>query len=95
MIVENKGEKYYVPDEIGNDKSKSVAEIFQAAIPYQQYLLSINKEKYLSKLSDIKEQIIELEKEPDEIMIPNDDKFSQMNMLEDRKKEINKILGIK
>ena len=55
----------------------------------------ISEEQLLTEKKELEKELKILEKEPDEITVPNDVKFSQMDMLEDRKKEINKILGIK
>ena len=35
MIIENLGVTYYIPNEIGNDRTKTVAQIFEVAIPLE------------------------------------------------------------
>lgn len=39
MIIDNQWQKFYVPDEIGNDQTLTVADVFNSAIVYSLYLL--------------------------------------------------------
>jgi hypothetical protein len=48
--------------------------------PLKEELIKINK------------QLVYLEKEPDEIMMPNDSKFFMIEVLKRRKEEINNLL---
>ncbi len=45
-----------------------------------------------AELEQIEAQLLVLANEPDEILMPNDSKFHQENMLNLRKEEINNIL---
>lgn len=47
------------------------------------------------ELTYINSQIAELEKQPDEITVPNDVKFAEINLLNIRKEIINKFLSVK
>ena len=44
------------------------------------------------ELEEIEEELEKLEKEPDEILMPNDGKFLEIDRLNERKEEINKTL---
>lgn len=82
MIIENQWQKFYVPDNIWNDKTKNVADIFEAAIPYDEYIKQENLEANIIRIAEIENELIELEKEPNEILVPNDSKFMQVTELE-------------
>lgn len=46
------------------------------------------------ELVDIEAQLIELEKQPDEILVKNEIKFNTIQFLDIRKYEINKLLKV-
>ena len=48
--------------------------------------------KLNTELEEIEVQIKELEKEPDEITAPNDEKFMSIDMLNNRKNKIKELL---
>jgi hypothetical protein len=54
---------------------------------------------YLQPLKDelieIEKQLVDLEKEPDEVLVPNDEKFLRISQFKDRIFDINKILNEK
>ena len=50
-------------------------------------------EKLMAELREIDLKIKKLEKEPDGIVVPNDEKFSELEMLNERKEKINKLLS--
>jgi len=45
-----------------------------------------------AELIEIEKQLVELDKEPDEIMLPNDFKLQELQRLEIRKHEISNLL---
>ena len=49
-------------------------------------------DKLTAELKEIEERIKRLEQEPDEILVPNDEKFNELALLAERKEEINKIM---
>jgi hypothetical protein len=51
--------------------------------------------KLKEELAKIEISITETEKEPNEILMPNDTKFYELERLNNRKKELNKLLGLK
>lgn len=51
-----------------------------------------NREELEAELQGIDSQLASLENEPNEITVPNDSKFFQIEQLNNRKAEINKIL---
>jgi hypothetical protein len=82
MIIENLWNKFYVPDEIWNDTSLSVADVFASAIPYNLYLKQI-------ELSSLQKELQSLQDEPDEILVPNDNK-NNIPEIEDKIEQIEK-----
>ena len=66
-IVENQNGKFYIPDEIANDPTKTVAEITASAIPYDLWQAQQNVE-------NLQRELQELEAQPDEISVPNPEK---------------------
>lgn len=93
MIIENQWQKFYVPDEIGNNKELSVSDVFASAIPYDEYIQQENLDANKKKLAEINSELLDLEKEPDEILVPNDVKIGRVMELEEEKEKL--ILLIK
>ena len=87
MIIENLWKKFYVPDEIGNDTNLSVSDVFAAAIPYGLYLKQ-------TELDWVIKEIEKIEAEPDEIIIPNENKDKIPNLEEEKEKLENEILEL-
>jgi len=87
MIIENQWKKFYVPDEIGNDTSLSVADVFASAIPYELYLKQ-------TELDWVVKEIERIEAEPDEITIPNENKDRLPDLEEEKEKLENEILEL-
>jgi len=83
MIIENQWEKFYVPDNIWNDRTLSVADVFASAIPYSDYIEQENLDKNKKRIAEINSELLDLEKEPDEILVPNDAKIGRMMELEE------------
>jgi len=66
-IVENQNGKFYIPDEIANDPTKTVAEITANAVPYELYLAQ-------QIVGTLTQELNELNEQPDEISVPNPEK---------------------
>lgn len=67
MIINNLWVEYFVPDEVWNDKTKTVAEVFASAIP-----LHIHNQ--MIKVKELEEKLSDLESQDDEILVPNEEK---------------------
>lgn len=88
MEIKIGNEQFYVPDEIGTDKSKSVKEIYDVAIPLDIY----KKQQELKKLKD---DLNFWMNQPDEIIIPNTEKENNIILLNNKieivEEELSKI----
>lgn len=82
MKIENNGKWFYVPDDIGNDMTKTVAEVFSSATPWDEYELN-------TKITELENEISELENQPDEVLVPNEEKL-RIPSLEEELKELRK-----
>jgi len=85
MIIDNKWVKYYVPDDIGNNKNLSVAQVFEAAIPYDLYLVK-------TEIQNKQEELDNIKAEPDMIEVPNPIK-EQIPTIEQELQELNNDLN--
>jgi len=65
--VTNENGTFYIPDEITNDDTKTVAELNAVAIPYGLYLLQEQKARLEQDLENLNNQ-------PDEVLVPNQEK---------------------
>ena len=88
MIIENQYWKFYVPDGIMNDKSLTVDDINKQAIPYEEYIKQKDLDKNKKRIAEIDAELLDLKKEPDEILVPNDSKIMQIQQLEDEKNNL-------
>jgi len=88
MIIENQYWKFYVPDDVMNDKILTVDDINKQAIPYSEYIKQIDLDKNTKRIAEIDAEILDLEKEPDEILVPNDNKILQLQQLEEEKNNL-------
>jgi len=82
MIIENENGKFWLDDSLDIDTMTGL-EMKQSLIPYQMY--ADNKER-----TELEEELVQLNEQPDEICIPNDDKISQIEVVKARLEELNK-----
>lgn len=92
MIIENQWQKFYVPDEIWNNKELSVSDVFASAIPYDEYIQQENLDANKKKLAEINSELLDLEKEPDEILVLNDVKIGREMELRDEKERLTLLI---
>jgi len=84
-IVENQNGKFYIPDEIANDPTKTVAEIQENAIPWDEYVREQQREVIQQQLDELgmptDEELLAWAKENHPIMQERRELEEQLNNL--------------
>jgi len=80
MEIKIGNDKFFVPDVIGTDKTKSIQDVYDNAIP-----LNIHNTQQL--IIEIQNDIISWEEQPDEITTPNVEKINNINILNKQKED--------